>query len=302
MRKWQLLIGIILAAIAVVGVLFVGKMTQPPTFDVMVATKEIPAFSSIEKAAVSVDTQSVSAAVAKKYVLAGEWEKMTSKGPVAAIEPLHPGQPILREQVVSGAEAEGLSRLSAALDDPNQAIVSVPVEPNRLPSLVPGDVVALYFAAGRIQASELVTEVVETKGPTPTPTPTTTLDLKEQKRTTETITVKMPLAKRVAEGIVYRLNRERRENPNYGAPGAEDEPRYIEGKVKALDVVVPKKTVEWVTFALSHGKVQVGVLPALTRPEVEAGTLPDTDGVTWTDFEDRFFEERGVGEKKGESK
>jgi hypothetical protein len=37
------------------------------------------------------------------------------------------------------------------------------------------------------------------------------------------------------------------------------------------------------------------VLPALTKPSVESGTLPDTEGVTWSDFEDIFFEERGVG-------
>jgi hypothetical protein len=262
----------------------------------VVATGEIPAFSSVSPGDVAVDTQAVSPAVAEKYVKADEWDAMMGEGPVAAIEPLHPGQPVLREQVMSGAEAEGLNRLAAALDDPDQVVVSVPVDQDRLPGLVPGDVVALYFSAGRVQAQQLVTEVV--KGPTPTPTPvvTGTIDARAvMKRVTETVTVDLPLAKQMAEGVVYRLNREQRENPSYGAPGAQDEARYVEGKVTALDVVVDKVTAEWVAFALSHGEVQVGVLPAVTRPQVEAGTLPDTEGVTWTDFERRFFDDRGVG-------
>jgi hypothetical protein len=298
MRKLQLVLGIILAVGAAVAVLFVGRMTQPATFDVVVSMKEIPAFSQIQGGDISIDTQSVSSAVAEKYIMADEWEQMMAQGPVAAVEPLHPGQPVLRQQVASGADAEGLTRLSVALDNPNQVIVSVPVEQDNLPSLIPGDVVALYFAAGRVSAQKLVTEVVEHIGPQPEEAEpmTTTIDLSEEGRTvTTTIEVDLPVSKQLAEGVVYRLNRERKENPNYGTPGMENEPRYIEGETKALDVVVPKETAEWVTFALSHGTVEIGVLPALTKPSVESGTLPDTEGVTWSDFEDIFFEERGVG-------
>lgn len=296
MRKLQLLIGVVLAVAAAIGVLIIGRITQPPTYDVVVAVKEIPAFSEIAAGDVSVDTQSVSQAVAEKYVLAGDWETMMAEGLVAAIEPLHPGQPLLRTQVASGADAEGLNRLSVALDDPNQAIVSVPVEEETLPGLVPGDVVALYFAAGRIQANQLVTEVVKHRGPTPTPTPPVTGTGQIEAQTlTETVTVQMPLSKQIAEGIVYRLNREKRENPNYGAPGMENESRYIEGRVTALDVVVPREMAEWVAFAQAHGTVEIGVLPALTRPSVEDGTLDASEGVTWSDFEEQFFQDRGMG-------
>ncbi|MCP4591826.1 MAG: hypothetical protein GY842_13905, partial [bacterium] len=114
---------------------------------------------------------------------------------------------------------------------------------------------------------------------------------------TITTELEMPLAKQIAEGVVYRLNRERRQNPNYGAPGMEGEPRYIEGELQALDVVVDRKTAEWVVFALAHGSVQVAVLPAITRPAVEAGTLPVTDGATWSDFEETFFAEREVSDE-----
>jgi hypothetical protein len=298
MRKLQLLVGIVLALAAAAGVFFVGKMTQPPTFDVVIAVDQIPPFAVLGEGDVSVDTQSVSPRVARGYVQAKDWQEMITRGPVATVEQLHPGQPLMREQVVSGADVAGLDRLSVALENPNQVIVSVPIKGEATPSVVPGDVVALYFSIGRINAQQLITEVVT--GPESTPsfgdvTTMTISGVEAMERTTETIEVDMPLSKQIAEGVVYRLNRVREKNPNYGRPGAENEPMYIEGELLGLDVVVEKETAEWISFALVNGNVRIGVLPAVTRPDVEADTLPATEGVTWTDFEDLFFEDRGVG-------
>lgn len=295
MRRVQLLLGIVLAVMGFVGVLFVGRLTQPPTFDVAVILQEIPAFTPLDQESVAIDTQSLSPAVAEKYVLAHEWEALLAEG-VVTVETLHPGQPLLREQVASGADIEGLSRLAVALDNSNQVILSVPVEQDDLPFVVPGDVVALFFAAGQVQAETLITYTVEFEGPTPTPDPVYEMEEMGLTAVTEPVTIttelEMPLAKWIANGVVYRLNREKRENPNYGAPGMENEPRYIEGQINSLDVVVHRDVAEWVAFALAHGDVQVGVLPALTRLQVESGTFPPGPGVTWTDFEEQFFEER----------
>ena len=123
-------------------------------------------------------------------------------------------------------------------------------------------------------------------------------DREEPQVVTITTELELPVAKWLANGVVYRLNRERRENPNYGAPGMENEPRYIEGEVKALDVVVHKDDAEWAAFALAHGKIQVAVLPAVTKGSVERGAFPPEPGVTWSDFEDRFFDERDKVEGK----
>mgnify|MGYP006429338361 CR=1 FL=1 len=109
---------------------------------------------------------------------------------------------------------------------------------------------------------------------------------------TVTTELELPVAKWLSSGIVYDLNRERRENPSYGAPGMEHEPRYIEGEIRALDVVVHREDAEWVSFALAHGKVQVGVLPAVVKAHVETGALTPERGVTWSDFERVFFAER----------
>jgi hypothetical protein len=287
MRKIQLFLGLILAAGAFVGVLLVGQATQPPVYDVAVVMKEIPAFTALTQDMFATDSQSVSPAVADKYVMAGDLLELIAANAVA-VENLRPGQPLLREQVASGAKAEGLSRLAVALNDPNLVIVSVPVQPNNLPAVFPGDVIALFYASGNVQAQTIATATIE--GPLPTPTPIAFGAISET--TIVTTELQMPIAKWIANGVVYKLNREIRENPNYGAPGKDTEPRYIEGAVQSLDIVVRRDVAEWVAFALANGKVQVGVLPAVTRPDVEKGTLARSEGVTWSDFEKRFFEDR----------
>ncbi|HKZ86630.1 MAG TPA: hypothetical protein VJ793_23610 [Anaerolineae bacterium] len=283
MRKIQLFLGLLLAAGAFVAVLFLGQLTAPVTYDVAVVANSVPAFTALTPDMFLIDTQSVSPAVAEKYVLADELDALLVGGAVT-VETLHSGQPLLREQVASGAQVEGLSRLAVALNDPGQVIVSVPVEQDEIPSIFPGDVVALFFAAGNVQAQALVTETVE--GPKPV------VVVSPGEPVTHTTELQLPVAKWIANGVVYRLNREVRENPNYGAPGLENEPRYIEGEIKSLDVVVHREDAEWVAFALAHGKAQVAVLPAVTRPDVEAGAFEASTGVTWSDFEERFFDER----------
>ena len=296
MRKIQLFLGLILAVAAFGGVLLIGQLNQPPVYDVAVVMRELPAFTTLTGDLFGTDTQSVSAAVAEKYVLADQLPDLLSAGAVA-IENLHAGQPLLRAQVASGAQAEGVSRLAVALKDPGRVIVAVPVIQNNLPAVFPGDAVALFFASGNVQAQQIATATIT--GPTPIPppalsgAPTPQLPGVISETVIVTTELQLPIAKWLTNGVVYHLNREVKENPNYGAPGFENEPRYIEGEVKALDVVVRRVDAEWLAFALAHGKVQVGVLPAVTRPEVEAGTLPPSQGVTWSDFEKRVFEDRG---------
>ena len=289
MKKVSLFLGIVLAVAAFAGVILLGQLMQPPTYDVAVAIKEIPPFTPLTADLVSIDTQSVSPAIAERYVQAAELDTLLKSGAVI-VENLRPGQPLLREAVASGANAEKVSRLAVAVNDPNVVIVAVPVKTDDLPAVVPGDAVALIYANGNVNAQSLMTATVT--GPTPTPDPLAAL-----RGISETVVVttevQMPVAKWIANGVVYKLNREVRENPNYGAPGKDNEPRYIEGDIKSIDVVVQRAATEWIAFALANGKVQIGLLPAIVRAQVEKNTLPPTQGVTWSDFEDKFFADRG---------
>ncbi len=293
-RMLKLALGIVLAVAAFAGVILVGNLSQPPTYQVAVVVAEVAPFSQLSVNEVQVDTQSLSAAVASKYILADEWEAMLSAGPVVAVEYLYPGQPLMREVVATGENALRVRRLSVALTDPELVIINVPLDAKQVPAVYGGDAVALYFSAGQIQARTIVSDVV-TPAETPRsgpPLPSGPVTAERTEAVTRTVELELPLTKRLAEGLVYRLNREQQDNPNYGAPGMEHEPRYVEGPGVSMDVVVHQDAAEWVAFALAHGKVQVGVLPAVTIPQLQSGTLPGSPGATWTDLEAIFFAQR----------
>ena len=288
-RKIQILIGLVLMIVVFGAVLLIAQRSQPQTYDVAVVMKDIPAYTPLTTDMLATDSQSVSAAVAQKYILTGDLPELLAAGAVS-VENLHPGQPLLRVQVAAGVQAQGLSRLSVALKDPNLVIVAIPVVPSNLPAVFPGDAIALFFASGNVQAQTIQTTTVS--GPTPTPTPRPLGVISQT--TVLTTELQLPLAKWLSNGVVYRVNRQMKENPNYGAPGAApDEPRYLDGDIQSLDVVVRRDAAEWVAFALANGKVQIGVLPAVNRPNVEKGDFGASAGVTWSDFEKRFFADRG---------
>ncbi len=295
-RSLQLVLGLIFAALAFVGVILLGTLTRPPTYDVAIVVAELPPFTQVMPEMVQVDTQSLSAAVVAKYILADEWQAMVAAGPVVAVEPLHPGQPLLREQLATGDNAYKVRRLAVALTDPALTVLAIPVEPKTLPNVYAGDAVALYVSVGQLQAQSISTDVVTIPAVTPVangaPLPVVLPPSEPQAAVTETLTLQLPLTKRLAEGLIYRLNREQKENPNYGAPGSEGEPQYIEGEIQSLDVVVDRELAEWVVYALAHGKVQLSLLPAVAIPQLQAGQFPVSPGVTWSDVEDTFFAER----------
>jgi hypothetical protein len=287
-KRLQIFLGLGLVVATFVGVLLFAQASQLPTYEVAVVIKEVPAYTPLAADMLAVDSQSVSAAVAGKYVLADDLNALLAAGAVT-VENLHPGQPLLRVQVASGARAETVSRLAVALTDPSLVILAVPVVPNSLPAVFPGDVIALFYASGSVQATTIQTSTLV--GPTPTPTPLLPGVVSET--ITVTTQLDLPLAKWIANGVVYRVNHQLRDNPNYGAPGATtDEPRYIEGDIQSLDIVVRRTAAEWVAFALANGHIQVGVLPAITRPNAEAGNIAHSRGVTWSDFEQLFFADR----------
>ena len=89
MKKVSLLLGIVLAIAAFAGVILLGQLMQPPTYDVAVAIKEVPPFTPLTADLVSIDTQSVSPAIAERYVQAAELdalleERRGSRGESAA--------------------------------------------------------------------------------------------------------------------------------------------------------------------------------------------------------------------------
>jgi hypothetical protein len=310
-KSLQFWLGLGLAAVAFLGVSMYARMFNPEPTQIIVARAEIPAYTRLDKTMLSVDEQHLSPKLAERYVTGSELATILSNNAVA-VETIHAGEPLSKQRLVVGPDALKVSRLSLALQDPTQVIRTIPVKPDQFPGdIVPGDLIDLYVTfgsppSGDISYTRTVTNGLETPGTatapgisatpnvtaTSVPSPKGVLPSATFTATVEEYSAMMPVSKRLISGLlVVSVNHEMVQNPNYGiGAGAESEPAYIEGGVRSLDVLARNEDAEKIDFALTNGKVNIGLRSALARQAIEQGTpVPPSNGWTWTDFTQEFF-------------
>ncbi len=302
-KSLQFWAGLGLAAIAFVGITLYARTLTPAPIPVIVARTEIPAYSRLDKEMLSVDQQTISPKLASRYVTGSELATVLGSNAVV-VETIHAGEPLSKQRLVVGPDALKVSRLSLALQDPSQVIRTIPVKLDQLPSdIVPGDLVDLYVTFGSPPSGDLsytrtVTNAVAATGSitvTPVPTPKLVSPLMSSTPTIEEYAAKMPVSKRLVSGLlVVRVNHAMVQNPNYGIGAeAQSQPAYVEGDVRSLDVLAGNEDAEKIDFALTNGKVSVGLRSTLARQAIDQGTpVPPSNGWTWTDFSQEFFRNR----------
>ena len=298
-KSLQFWLGLGLAVVAFVGVSMYARLFNPEPTQIIVARAEIPAYTRLDKTMLSVDEQHLSPKLAQRYVTSAELATILSNNAVA-VETIHAGEPLSKQRLVVGPDALKVSRLSLALQDPTQVIRTIPVKPDQFPGdIVPGDLIDLYVTfgsppSGDISYTRTVTNGLAMPGvaATPIPTPKGVLPSATFTSTVEEYSATMPVSKRLISGLlVVSVNHEMVQNPNYGiGAGAQSEPAYIEGGVRSLDVLARNEDAEKIDFALTNGKVNIGLRSALARQAIEQGTpVPPSNGWTWTDFTQEFF-------------
>ncbi len=302
-KSLQFWLGLGLATVAFVGVSVYARLFNPEPTQVIVARAEIPAYTRLDKSMLSVDEQHLSPKLAQRYVTSAELATILSNNAVA-VETIHAGEPLSKQRLVVGPDALKVSRLSLALQDPTQVIRTLPVKPDQFPGdIVPGDLIDLYVTfgsppSGDISYTRTVTNgLVATSGVAATtmPTPKPVVASATSTPTVEEYSAQMPVSKRLISGLlVVSVNHEMVQNPNYGiGAGVQSEPAYIEGGVRSLDVLARNEDAEKIDFALTNGKVNIGLRSALARQAIEQGTpVPPSNGWTWTDFTQEFFRNR----------
>ena len=297
LKTIQFWVGLLLVGGAFVGVLLFAQLTTPPTYEVLIATQDIPAYTSLDDAytngAITVDQQSFSPALLQVVLTPADLEAMRADGVFA--ETVRAGDVLNRGRIVTGENAEKVRRLALALTDTRLVIKSIPVDAESTPYIAVGDLVDLYTTLGAVRATELATATVPTLPPgviPPPPTPEPPPDVDRLLRPV-TVTLQLPVTKRVVGGaIVVRVNHEQIANPQYGAVTTDGQapPPFINGPVVGVDVLVPESTAEALDWAVFNGKMSLAVRPALWRATVEAGrALPETPGFAWEDFNAAFW-------------
>ena len=275
-----LIVGLVLALVAVLGLFVLGSLLNPAPVSIPVAIQNIPAGTVLQQQHFRLEQwNGVRPETLARLHTANNF-------PVGrrALTDIPQGSPLYKAHVADPANAGYAVRLSSYVSDTNRVLMALPVTPDLGGNIpVNGDVVDLVFALGAVQARELENRPAATPPPPvmgqplagPTPEVTTTLPL--------------PAAVLILEDIpVIHVEREKivASSGSVLPTGEQAAPTVIEGNAQRLYVAVTREQAEVLAFSLHSGKTFLAVYPADgRRPEYPGG-------VTWQDFEDLFFERR----------
>lgn len=291
-RSLTFWLGLLMAVMAFVAFLFLGRIFNPPPTHVVVLTRDVPRYGKITRDVLGVDDQVLHPDIAQAYVLEEEVDAYLG---AVAIEPLYQGDPLTKARLISGDQAVGLSRLALRLDQRNQVAMVIPVDPKTCPpGVAPGDHVNVELSLGQVREQAAASGGVYGMA-TPTPavaagqpiTVTRTITTGEHMTATvpwSTDAGLLPLAKAVLQHLpVLDVVRERESNPQYGMEGgAEAQPAYVEGDVIGLVVAVPRDAQEILAFAIDNGTVRIALVSPLALENPGPGA---TLGTTWEDIQ-----------------
>ncbi len=309
------LVGLLLFAGAFVAILLVANLLNPPPYQIAVARRDLEPYTVLTAQDIAVDQMRMSPTVARRLVHRYELERYVGH---VVVEPIHKGEPLRRNALVSPENPLAPVHLSLALDDPGQVAVVVPVDAKTSPQQIfPGDHVDLVLSipkgffvegsSGKSEKAAALPPVLPPGGPrsllpaVPPPSPTvitspyaltTTLPITSGPLLEGLPEVSPPFAKVVLRGVrVLSVQHKQVPNPAYGASfaqGGGSPSPYVQGPVESLTVVVPRDAQELIAFALDNGTVRVSLL----SPVAVATEVLDrpTAGILWEDVR-RFFEE-----------
>jgi hypothetical protein len=324
LRSATFTIGILLAGLAFVGFLMLGGMMAPPPYSVVVAVQDIPAYSTLDPNALGIDAQRINSQVAQTLIQRDEIDQYTGG---FVLENIHAGEPLRKSAIVAPGNPEAANRLALVMTDPDKVAIIVPVDPKTAPSqIAPGDWVDLIvgLAPGNISASSNSTFSNLLAPSTPfslivpfalTPTvstrsaPTATSIPAQNNSATSAGNIgvgdmNLPADKVVIQNVpVLAVHFQQTPNPAFTGSGAgfgqsqasqtAAEPAYIQGDIQSVTVLVPRASVELLTFGIDNGRVHLALLPAKTAQAANGAQTP-TFGITFNDVLAWMMRERSL--------
>ena len=324
LRSATFTIGILLAGLAFVGFLMLGGMMAPPPYSIVVAVQDIPAYSPLEPNALGVDAQRINFQVAQTLIRREEIDQYVGG---FVLENIHAGEPLPKSAIVASGNPQAINRLTLVMTDPDKVAMVIPVDPKTAPSqIAPGDWVDLIvgFAPGNISAGSNTTfsnllapptpvSPMVSFGPTPAsgarPVPTVPPNppLSNPPMTSGSVSandMNLPADKVVIQNVpVLAVRFQQVPNPAFTGSGAgfgqsqsseaTAQPAYLQGDIQTITVLVPRSSVELLTFAKDNGRVHVVLLPAKTA-EAANGTQSPTFGITFNDVLAWMMRERAL--------
>ncbi len=282
-NKPLLLVGIVLAVIAVAALLFAGRLLNPPPVQVPVAVEDLPGGLAIQQEMFRLEEwNGISPQIQQRIYLPQNF-------PVGAklLTDVPAGSPLYKAYVDTEEAGAYVTRLTHLITGTHKVLMAIPVSPDAGGNIpVAGDEVDLVVSIGTVRA-----EFIQSH-----PTPTPQMDWRGvpltgtvKARDTATVTLPLPLSTLVLQNIpVERVEREEINTSaasGYGTNEEGAEPKVMYGDTERLYVAVTREQAEVLGFLLHNGDV----ILAVHQP----GLLEEyPGGITWQDFEKRFFQYR----------
>jgi hypothetical protein len=302
----RILFGLALVILGVVAVLFLAKLTLPPTIEVPVASQDITGGTVIDRAYFRVvNLRGLDSGVRDALVTKDEFIALyEGQGVLADGEIVYAGFPLAKRQIVFPEFVNpDVDRLTLLTEGGN-VVFPIDVAPGQVGNFVKaGDFVDLVFTVGRIEGNTIDVPPEPTYVPSlqdvgepgtalvPTATPARGAAAVPANVVTPTPTpagLEMPLAViSLPDVLVLKVERELIVNYAAASPGLggeSNEPAYLEGDVIRIYVELAPDDAAIAAFLLHSGNV---VAPS-HRGEIDN----QPSGLTWTDFKNWYLSQR----------
>jgi hypothetical protein len=324
LRSATFTIGILLAVGAFVGFLMLGGVMAPPPYSIVVAVQDIPAYSTLDPNALGVDAQRINGQVARTLILREEIDEYVGG---FVLENIRAGEPLRKSAIVAPGNPQAISRLALIMTDPDKVAMVIPVDAKTAPGqIAPGDWldVVVGLAPGNISASSnstfsnllapptAVSPIVpfgptpsggSRSAPTPTPVPLPP-SLTTGLGSVGSSDMNLPADKVVIQNVaVLAVRFQQVPNPAFTGSGAglgqsqpsqtTAQPAYVQGDIQSVTALVPRSSVELVTFGIDNGRVHLVLLPAKTGQAANGAQSP-TFGITFNDVLAWMMRERAL--------
>ena len=275
-RVGLVILGATLVVAAFVAVLYLGIGTNPPPLQIAVVTRDLPQGERLKPTDYRVVEQIIDPRLASLYVQESELPLYLG---AFVVETLRKGDPLNKVKLAVGDDNAAQRRYALALKNPDEVIMTLPVNPEVIPAkIAPGDFVNILFASGA--------ESGLSKLPDPTPVPGLPPDANSQLSLTQTMdapidNIALPLTDLMLEHVpVLDVSYQSAQSASYNNGTASSEQPVSTGPITAIVVKVPRSHQTLLMFGASVSKLRY----AIASPTLTGGAIQPQPGMDWAKY------------------
>jgi hypothetical protein len=318
-RLGMMLIGIVLVIGAFAAVLLLGVGTNPPPLRVAVAVRDIQVGEALSQGDYKIVEQILDPRLAAMYV---QEIDATEFDGAFVVDVFRKGDPIHKQKLAMDRAALGTSRYALVLNNPDEVIMTLPVNPDIIPGkLATGDFVNILFTAGSEGGLTTLPEADDVAKPPDVPLasaeglldpsapaadapmapetdPSTGLEASTGISPTAIAPpMALPLADLMLEHVeVLDVNYQQVQSSGYGDETG-NAPAYVNGPITSIVVKVPRSHQTLLTFGISSSQLRF----AIASPKMEVKHSKPELSMDWATYMAAFRWKQAQVAARGET-